>query len=143
MKLSLIGSAVTEEQHHHSIAALKLGGQCCTSRNRQTGSDNTVRPQHPDAEIGDMHRAAFSLAVAGFSAIYLRHHAVKVSTFGDTVPVTPVIADNTVIRPQIGADAGSHRLLADVGVHYTGYSPASVINNHPLLKSPDGQHHLI
>src|SRR4030042_3749706 len=90
-----------------------------------------------------MHRAAFSLAVAGFPAVYLRHHTVEVSALGDTVPVTTVITDYTVLQPEISANAGGDCFLTDVGVYYTRDGPAVIVYHHSFFKATDCQHHAI
>jgi len=54
-----------------------------------------------------------------------------------------MIADNAIIPPEIGADTGGHRLLADIGVYQARDSAAAEINGYPLLEAPDGQHYSI
>ena len=96
--------------------SLQLSGKGGADRYGETCADYPVGAQHPDAKIGYVHGAAFALAVPGYSPVDLRHHPLEVGALCDAVAVTPVIAHDTVVQPQVGADADRHRFLAYVGM---------------------------
>jgi len=83
---------------------------------RHAAGDDAVGAQHPDGEVGDVHRAALALAIAVGAAEELGHHPVDVGALGDAVPVAPVGARDAIGRAQRGAHADGDSLLADVGM---------------------------
>jgi hypothetical protein len=87
-----------------------------------------------------MHGSALSLTIAGLLPKYLRHHAFHVSPFGDTVPVAPVIADNTVVDSQMGTYPCCDSFLTYAGVDKTVKITLLIFLNRPFFKAADGQH---
>ena len=102
--------------------------------------DDPVGAEHADAEIGDVHRAALALAVAGLPPVELGHHAVEVGALGDAVAVAAMRRDDPVAAIERGADADGDRLLADVAVHDAVDLAGEIIGRGALLEAADGEH---
>ena len=140
MKLTFVARAIAEENHDDSIARFQLSGQCSTDCYGETGAYYTVCPQHTDAEIGDMHGAALTFAVAGLPPVNLRHHAPDVCPFRYAVAVPPVIAHDAVVKPQVLANTHRHCFLTDVRMDEPGNSTRRVFLGNSFLEAADGQH---
>ena len=80
------------------------------------GADDAVAAQDVEREIGDVHRAAEPLAVAGALAEHLGHHPPQVRTRCDQVPVRAVVPDEVVRLAHHARGADGDRLLADAAV---------------------------
>jgi hypothetical protein len=63
-----------------------------------------------------VHAAAPTPRAAGRAAKELGDELPRLETFGERMAVPPVRAEDDVINPQMAANPGSDRLLADVGV---------------------------
>src|SRR6266567_2823687 len=50
-------------------------------------ADDGVDAQHANADVGDVHRAAFTAIAAGCFPVEFGHHAVNFDTFCDAMPV--------------------------------------------------------
>src|SRR5208283_1095151 len=98
MKRAFIAGAVTEKDDGHFTSALQLSRQRSAHRYGKARADYSVGTKHSDAEVGNVHGAALALAVTGFLSVNLCHHAPQVRPFGNTMTVTPVIADDAVIH---------------------------------------------
>src|SRR5207244_8278582 len=96
--------------------------------------DDAIGAEHADPEIGDVHRAAFALAVAGLPAIELGHHAVEVGTLGDAVAVAAMRRDDPVAVVERATDADRDRLLADVAMHDAVDLAGQVVGRGALLE---------
>jgi hypothetical protein len=140
MKFSFSAGAITEKYNRDSVIAFQLSGQGTACRNGKTSAYNTVRAQHTYLKISNMHGTALALAVPGLLPEYLRHHSFHVGTFCNTVPVSPVIADYTVINSQMGTYTYRDSLLTYVGVDKAIEIPIIILLNRPFLKAADGQH---
>jgi hypothetical protein len=106
----------------------------------QSGPDDAVGPQHADAEIGDMHRAAFALAVAGLLAVDLGHHLLHVRALGYAVAVAAVVAYEAVLNTQVLAHPCGDGFLPDVGVDEADDVAGIELSHHSLLEATDGKH---
>src|SRR2546430_489061 len=80
-----------------SVTSLQLGSQRRPGGYRQPCPHDAIGAKHPDAEVGDVHGAAFAMAVAGTPAKELSHHQFDVCTLGDGVSVTTMGADDFVV----------------------------------------------
>src|SRR5258705_11141250 len=112
-----IRCANPEEGDRAPPLALPRWGRPGAGDDPDPAGDDPVGAEHADTEIGDVHRAALALAVAGLPAIQLGHHAVEVGALGDAMAVAPMRRDDPVALTERGADANRDRLLADVAVH--------------------------
>src|SRR3977135_888246 len=102
--------------------------------------DYPVGSEHADAEIGDVHRPALALAVAGLPPVKLGHHAVEVGALGDAVAVAAMRRDDPVALIERGADTDRDRLLADVAMHDAVDLAVAVIGRGAFLETADRQH---
>src|SRR5262249_59529038 len=98
---------------------LHLSGKAGPGDDRDPAGDDPVGPEHADAEIGDVHRAALALAIAGLPAVELGHHAVEVGALGDAVAVAAMGRDDPVAEIEGRADADGDRPLPDPAGHHT------------------------
>ena len=87
-----------------------------TARVRDTGADDAVAAEDVEREVGDVHRAAEPLAVAGALAEHLGHHPAQVGAGRDQVAVRAVVADEVVALAHHARRADGDRLLADAAV---------------------------
>ena len=107
---------IAEENDGDRAGLLRAGRQRRAHRKAEAAANDAVGAQHPDAEIGDVLRAALAPARAGGLAVKLRHHGPERRALGDGVAVAPVSALDIVLSLQTGAHAGGHRLLAHIDV---------------------------
>ena len=137
VKAALVGRAVAEEGDRHLIGAPGGAAQGGAHRDGQAAAHDPAGPQHADGEVGDVHRPALALAVAGGLAEQLGHHAVQIAALGDDVPVAAVGRDDVIVGPQRRSDPGRHRLLADVEVDESGEQPLLEKPGDLLLEAAD------
>src|SRR5690349_4678040 len=109
-----IRCAIAEERDCYTALALHLRREAGAGDDRDAAGDDAVGAEHADAEIGDVHRTAFALAVARLSSVKLGHHAVEIGPLGDAVPVAAMCRDDAIVAAQSAADPDRHRLLADI-----------------------------
>jgi len=117
---ALVGGAVAAEEDADGAVALVLGGEGGAHGDGGAAGDDAVGAEDAEVEVGDVHRAALAVAVAGGAAVKLGEHAAHVAALGDAVAVAAVGAGDGVGRLQLGADAGGDRLLADIEVNGAG-----------------------
>ena len=140
MKSSLVRGPVSKEAHRHPVPSFHLGRQGRSRRYGQTSPHDAVGPQHTHAEVGDMHRAAFAVAVTVAAPEQLRHHQLDIRTLGDGMPVTPMGAGDPVLPAQGGAHPHGHRLLPNVGVDYPRDVPLMELLNGLPVEFTDCDH---
>ncbi|GEL65223.1 hypothetical protein KBA01_25090 [Kozakia baliensis] len=87
-----------------------------------------------------MHRAAFTMANAGFAAIDLGHHAVDIHAFGNTVPVTAMGAGNAVDIGKVGANANTGSFFAAIKVNEARDFTGRELDMEALLEFADRPH---
>ena len=87
-----------------------------------------------------MHGAAAPAAAARSPAIQLGQHGFEAAALGQVVAVSPVLAEDLVVRLQRSADPNSDRLLANAQVHGTTHLLLGVTLGNGLLNQPDAQH---
>src|SRR5205823_8011531 len=100
-----VRGAIPEERDRHASLAFHLRCQAGAGDDCNPSGDDAIGAEHADPEIGDVHRAAFALAVAGLPAIELGHHAVEVGTLGDAVAVAAMRRDDPVAVVERATDA--------------------------------------
>src|SRR6266849_2046940 len=138
--MSLPSTTIPEKRHRDTALAFHLRREAGAGDDRDPAGDDAVGAEHADAEIGDVHRAALALAVAGLPAVELGHHAVEVRTLGDAVAVATMRRDDPVAAVERGTDADSDRLLTDVAVHHTVDLAGEIVGRGALLEMADRQH---
>ena len=116
----LVDAPVPEEAHRHLAGAPVAGGEGRPGGDTQPAGHDPVGPQHPDREVGHMHRTSPAPAGAGCLAVQLRHDRTQLHALGDGVAVAAVGGGDVVVTFQGGAHAGGDGLLADIGVDETG-----------------------
>ena len=91
-----IRCAIAEKRHRDPALAFHLRRQAGAGDDRDPAGDDAVGAEHADAEIGDVHRAALALAIAGLPAVELGHHAVEIGALGDAMAVAAMRRDDPV-----------------------------------------------
>ena len=113
---ALAGGAVAEEGDRDLAGAAQLRGQRGAAGVRDAGADDPVAAEDVEREVGDVHRAAEPLAVAGALAEHLGHHPAEIRARRDQVPVRAVVPDEVVGVAHHARGADRDRLLADAAV---------------------------
>ena len=96
--------------------AAERRGQRRTAGVREAGADDPVAAEDVEREVGDVHRAAEALAVAGSLAEHLGHHPPQVGAGRDQMAVRAMVADEVVGLAHHARGADRDRLLADAAV---------------------------
>ena len=68
----------------------RTGRERRAGRDAHAAADDAVRAEDAGVDVGDVHRAALALAVAGRLAEQLGHHQRRVAALGDAVAVAAV-----------------------------------------------------
>src|SRR5688572_2743227 len=135
--------ALAEEAHRHLSGLQILRREGRAGGNPGAAADDRVGAQVAGARVGDVHRPALALAVAGFLAEQLGEHQVRRRALGQAVAVTAVRARDVVVVPQRLADADGNRFLADIEVRQAWHQRAGVEIVHALFEQPDGHHPVV
>ena len=138
-----IRAAIAEEGHSHLTGAAYFGAQGGTDRVGNTGPDDGVHAEHPDAHVGDVHGAALATVGTAGLAIQLGHHRRYRHPLGDAVPVAAVGGGNPVVRSQGGTDADRDGLFPDVVVGGAERNAALHQGFDAVLEVPDEYHALV
>ena len=64
---ALVERAVPEEAGDHIVGAEQPQPERGPGRDAEAAADDTVRAEHPDREVGDVHRPALAAAAAAVS----------------------------------------------------------------------------
>src|SRR5713226_8995521 len=137
---ALTERALAEEADRNLIGAAVLRGEGGAGRDPGRAADDRVRAQVAVGVVGDVHRAALALAVAGLLAEQLGEHAVDVRALREAVPVAAVRRRDVVVLPQRRADADRDALLAAIEVREPGHLRASIQLVDLLLEQADLRH---
>src|ERR687893_1064612 len=113
---ALVGGALAEEAERRVVLAAPLEGPARAAGYAHAPADYAVGAEHPGPHVGDVHRAALAVAVAGGLAEQLRGHAVHVEAERDGVPVAAVGGGDHVPLLQGGYGPDGDGLLPDVEV---------------------------
>ena len=135
-----IRRAVAEKRDRDPALAFHLRREAGAGDDRDPARDDAVGAEHADAEIGDVHRAALALAIAGLPPVELGHHAVEIGTLGDAMAVAAMRRDDPVALVERGADADRDRLLADIAMHDAVDLAGEVVGRGAFLEAADRQH---
>ena len=140
MEGALVAGAVTKERHGNPVISLELAAQGSANGRGDGRAQNSRLTQDADAEVGQVHGAAFSFAKSSAFAQKLRHRLFHVAPFGDGVAVGAVVAGDPVVVPQGQAGPHGHSFLADVGMGGAHNLPALHHLNHPFFEVADAHH---
>ena len=132
--------ALAEEAHGHPAGLEVFGREGRARGDARAAADDGVGAQVAGAGVGDVHRPALALAVAGFLAEQLREHQVRRRALGQAVTVAAVGAGHVIVLAQRLAHADGDRLFPDVEVGQTRHQRARVEIVDPFLEQPDGHH---
>ena len=92
-------------------------------RDLDVGADHAVGAEHPDPEVGDVHRAALAAAAPAGAAEQLTHHRLRVRTLGERVAVAAMGGEQQVVALQVRAHSRGARLLSDRRMQRPGHKP--------------------
>ena len=79
MESALVGRTVAKETGAYLIRAAVARRKARSDRDIMTRAHDAVGAQNATVAVGDMHRAAFALAVAGRLSKQLRHHVLQIA----------------------------------------------------------------
>ena len=120
MESALVGRTVAKETGAYLIRAAVARRKPRSDRDIMTRAHDAVGAQNAAVAVGDMHRAAFALAVAGRLSKQLRHHVLQIAALRDDMPMTAVRAGNIIVVSKAFAYAGGNGFLAEVQMHKAG-----------------------
>ena len=103
-------------------------------------ADDGVGAQVAGGGIGDVHRPALSLAIAGFLAKQFGEHAVRVCALGEAVAVAAVRAGDVIFLPERVANAHGDGFFADIKMRQARHNGAGIQVVDLLFKQPDRHH---
>ncbi len=89
-------------------------------RDLDVRADDTVRAEHPDAEVGDVHRAALPAAASPLAAEEFAHHGLWIRAFHEGVAVSAMGGEQQIVAFEIRADSRRARFLADRRMQRSG-----------------------
>ena len=113
---TLAGCSVAEEGDGGLSGSAQLRGQRSAAGVREPRADDPVAAEDVEREVGDVHRASESLAVARPLPEHLGHHPAQVGSGRDQVAVRTVVADEVVRAAHDAGGADGDRLLPDAAV---------------------------
>ena len=137
---ALVVGAVAEEGDDDLAGLHALGGQGRADRDRDAAADDAVGAEIAHRDVGDVHRAAAALAVAGRLAEEFGEHPLHVRALGDAVAVAAMRRGDLVLDRQRHADADRARFLADRQMHRAVDQAARVAVLRALLEAADQIH---
>ena len=120
-----------------------LGGQCCAYRNGRPAGNDSICAQDAFVDIGNVHAAALAFAKAFRGTPEFFHHPRYVRAFGDTMPVSPMGADDGVFIGEMLTNADGIGFLSSVKVGEASDLAVHDFGVSALFKFADGFHHAI
>src|SRR5919106_39389 len=139
---ALTERSLAEEARGDTVGALQLGGHRGAGRDAGAAGDDGVGAEVAGLGIGDVHRAAFAVAVARLLAEELGEHPIDGGALRETVTVTAVGAGDDVLATKGATDADGHGLLPRVQVSEAGHLGRQVELVHSQLEVADARHAL-
>ena len=140
---ALIAGTIAEETHDHLIGTAHIGGIGSASGQADATTDNAVSAQDAQIEIGNVHRAALALAIAGGLAQQFGHHQSRVAALSQAMPMAAMRAGDVVVPAQGRTRADSHRFLSSVGVSGTAQHVLHEQHARRLVKAADQPHAVV
>ncbi len=140
MERPAIGRPVAEEADRDLIGLALHGAQRGARDQTETARDDAVRAQHPDREVGDVHRSALALADPRGAREQLGDHPAHRRSLGQRVAVAAVGRGDRVVGAQVGAGSRRDGFLTDRKVGETGDVTGEEVLLDPLLEHADANH---
>src|SRR5262249_52944517 len=137
---ALTERALAEEADDDAILVEILRRKGSAGSERGAAADDRVRAEVAGLRIGNMHRAAFALAVARLLAQELREHQIRRRPLREAVAVAAMRAGDVVVFPERAADTDRDRLLADVEMSEARHQRAGVEIVDALLEQSNRNH---
>ena len=143
MECAAVGGTVAKETHSHAVTVEPLACKSCASADADTSANYAVCADYAKLRVGDVHRAAFALAVSGLLAHQLRHHQLYIAALGNEMAVSSVRAQYIVILAQCPAGTNRHGFLAAVKVDRAAQFSFCVQITCTILKFADQKHSFV
>ena len=140
---AVVRGAVAEEAQDDLPSLLVFEPQSRACGDGDASADDTVCSQVVLLQVGDMHGAAPAPAIAGLLAKELGHHPAGVVPFGDGVTMTPVRADDVILRFRGRDTAHCDRFLAEVQMQVAADVAEPVLCPGRLFEAARRQHQFI
>jgi hypothetical protein len=140
VKGAFVVRAVAEERHRHRAGPPLLGAQRGADRDRQPAANDAIRAEIALGRVGDVHRAAASLAISAFAPEELGEHRLEFSPFGDAMTVAAMGRGDPVGVAERHARSDRRRLLSDRQVHRAVTQAADIRVFRRLLETADAMH---
>ncbi len=137
---ALAERAFAEEADRDLAGAQALGRKRRAGGDAGAAADDGVGAQVAGVGIGDVHGAAFTLAIAGFFAKQLGEHAVDRRAFREAMAVAAMRAGDVVVGTERLADADGDGFLTYIEVSEAGHQGAGVEIVDLFFEQPDHQH---
>jgi hypothetical protein len=143
VKGAVVDRPVAEEGHGHAVGLPQFEAVAGPGRLEDGRPDDAAGPHQADPRGEQVHAAAAAVRAAGLPAVQLGDELPRRHALGQRVTVAAVRAEDDVVGPQMGADAGRDRLLADVGVAGAVNQAALVGARQPLFTAADPRHRAV
>ena len=140
MERAFVRCTVTEETERDPVYTLKLAGERRARRDGQSGPHDACFTNAADAEIGQMHRPALTLADTCLATEEFGHQRVELRALGNRVSVRTMIAHHVIVGAQCHAGADDFAFLTDGRMQRTNDQPFGVHLFGELFKSPNADH---
>jgi hypothetical protein len=105
---ALAQRALAEETDGDTAVLEVPGGERRAGRDARATANDGVSTEVAGTRVGNVHRPALPLAIAGFLSEQLGEHEVRLRTFRQAVAMPAVRAGDVVVRPKRLADANRH-----------------------------------
>ena len=123
---ALVVGAVAEERDRDCAGLPLLGAERRADRDRQAAADDAVGAEIALGRLGDVHRAAAPLAIAGLAAEKFGEHRLQLGALGDAMAVAAMGRGDAIGVAERHADADRRRLLPDRQMHRAVAQAANV-----------------
>src|SRR5450755_562628 len=137
---ALAEGAFAEETDCDASVAEALRGKRRAGRDAYAAADDCICAKIAGGWIGDVHRSAFTAAVAGFLAEEFGEHAVGGRALRQAVPVAAMRAGDVVVDVQRFADADRDGFLSAIKMSKSRHQRARVEFVHLLFEVTDAHH---
>ena len=141
MEGGIVRRSVAEKTENDFLLPAQFQGEARPRCGWDIPADNSRGAHVPFGNIGDVHRAAASPAIAGLFPAKLRHHLRELSPLGNAVPVPAVGGGDVVGRLDRRTGPNRNRLLPGVQVRGSRDDVLGEKLHHLLFEVPD-LHHL-
>ena len=132
--------AVAEETDRDLTGLQTFCGKGGARRDSSAAADDGIGSEVSRIRIRDVHRSAFSFAVAGFFPEQLSKHFVERRSFGETVSVAPMSTRDVIVWLERFTDTNGNRFLTYIKVGEAGHERAGIEVINLLFEEPDHDH---